>query len=228
MEIIIGVEPDELKNILLVKKNNPRKRKPILIDIGMASGDFTKTFLMYFPKAICYGVEPCEAVRDIKKQFDSDSDVRIYNLALGEKEKKKVEFFDSGLVYGCSSFYKRGIYEKDSTLSRNLKKYEVKMTTYDKLFGNMDVFFLKIDAEGYEGHIIEGAKRAINKKLIKYIQFEYGLYAADTGIEYSNIIPTLYKNYRIFTNEHIEIGPDYDEKPKNNSPLNFFAIRREE
>ena len=214
-------QPDEMFYIRYVREKNKKRKKPILVDVGMSNGDFTGNFLMAFPDAVCYGIEPCEDANRTMEKFTKEDNVTLYNIALGDKKEEKL-FYDAGLYGGCSSFYKR------NRFGNKFKSYMTPIDTYDNLFGNMNVFYLKLDAEGYEGHILKGAEKSLEKGLIKYIQFEYKLYAFENEIEAFNPIPLLSERYRIFykifKGKFIELPPDYDNTPTEIT--NFLAIRR--
>lgn len=220
---------DEANFLKFVREKNHRIKKPLMIDVGCNIGDFTQGFLNIFPEARCILIDPSlDAIVACKNRFKENNNIKFFNFGLGEKEEE-LDFFDSGINTGCSSFYARYIYGK----IENIAKYKVKIKTYDSLFKNKNIFYLKLDVEGYEYNIMKGASESLKKGLIKYIQFEYGLCMSEKEIEYSNLIPFLYDKYNIINGNYKEISENYDKEPINifNGVLsgveNFLAIRKE-
>lgn len=92
----------------------------------------------------------------------------------------------------------------------NLTHYTVNvpMITIDhycEKHGIKSIDLLKIDVEGYDVHVIEGAMSMLPN--IKYIQFEH------------------WDSER--TARIMELLKDYEIKPLGGKPLNFYAVRRD-
>ena len=109
----------------------------------------------------------------------------IYNFAVGQKvEKKFLNVYENG---GHSSFFKKikgTRWEKKNNQShikeRNKfkleeKKIEVEMITLDNFCENYkidNIDFLKIDTQGYEKFVLEGAQNLLKNRKIKIIKLE--------------------------------------------------------
>lgn len=108
------------------------------------------------------------------------SNILACNLIAGEKNDPGCEFYDSPRD-------KFGMGSRSSERFGNAEKSYVPMTTLDSLLGNSDiksVDFIKIDVEGYEKLVIEGARTIIGK-YHPIIAFEFADWAEsrpDEGI----------------------------------------------
>ena len=122
-------------------------------------------------------VEPqTRLFKALKKRFKK---VKIFNCALDKNISKKV-FFINKLdgTSTLSKFNNRSLFLKFKNFILNQKnnfekKTVVKTSTLDYLFKNtiLSKTFLKIDVEGYELKILQGAKK--NIKYAKYILIEH-------------------------------------------------------
>lgn len=157
-------------------------KKPVILDIGAHKGAYTDFVLGMIPDADCYLFEPnLELYNDLKSVYKNvlsfavceASGIKTFNVC----PKKNDEL---------SSLYKRKIF--DETGSESIT---VKCTCIDDLsicnnLGQID--FIKIDVEGAEKDVIEGAATMMRGKKIKFIQFEYGSTYVDAGIQFTDIL----------------------------------------
>ena len=108
--------------------------------------------------------------------------IKTYNLALGDKEDVFLDFELSKINHGDH----RVRYTEPEDASKKFGDYggyyreviRVKSTTLDRIAPdlNKDDAFLWIDVQGYEGHLLKGAKNAINNKIPMCIElWPFGL-----------------------------------------------------
>lgn len=137
--------------------------------------DFTSFFLEKFPQAKCIAIEPLHW-QSFEKRWENDNRVNLLKIALSDKNGTEFMFFP-GERHVLSSFYIREDFKNEKL---NLK--EVDSKTLDSLcdeFNLSTIDYLKIDVEGAEYKVLQGAKNLLEKKNILFIQFEYGLVDAD-------------------------------------------------
>ena len=86
--------------------------------------------------------------------------------------------------------------------------------------------FLKLDVEGNELKVLQGAEKMVTGKKIKYIQFEFGGTDIDARIYFKDFYTLLspnYKLYRILKNGIRSINK-YKETEEIFTTTNFLAI----
>lgn len=151
-----------------------------VLDIGAYRGDFTETVKSVFPNAIV-------------RQFEADDRQLPYlqNNAiialLGDETKDDINFYtldDDKITTGSSIYKEMTSHYMDST-TVILKK---SMTTIDSLneqynfFGDWENFGLvKIDTQGSELLILDGAKKFLSSMKPKYILLECSILQYNSG-----------------------------------------------
>ena len=169
-----------------------------VLDIGAYRGDFTETVKSIWPTAIVRQIEADE------RQQRWLQDNAIISL-LGDKESVSVDFYTlaQDKITTGSSLYKEMTRHYTESTTLILKK---PMTTIDaldkiyKFYGNWrELGLVKIDTQGSELLILDGAKEFLLKNAPKYILLECSVIQYNDGapliaevIAYMNSI-----NYRI-------------------------------
>lgn len=198
-------------NVELIK--SLLKEGDIFIDVGANSGLLSKTIIdslghSYLEKSILFEPIPPFA-EECREKFKNIDNVIVEQLALSDSISDK-KMLVSKINLGYSKIYKEGMdihphYE-----------YTVKCNTLSNwlLENNIDkVNFIKIDAEGHDINVIEGAIDFLHRSSIKpYILFECGWYKEE---EY-NLVQKMEKlfNYKYeFFNENSRLSGDILLKP---------------
>jgi FkbM family methyltransferase len=154
------------KTLKKVLKNNS-----CCIDVGCHEGEFLDLFLKYAPQGKHLGFEPLpDYFLNLKKNYQPTC--QVFNVALSNKKgKSSFNYVISNPAY--SGLQKRNYdkpSEKDTTIT-------VVTDLLDE-FVDQKVDFIKIDVEGGEYQVLQGAANTI-KKYHPTIIFEHGLGAAD-------------------------------------------------
>jgi len=160
------------------------------------------------------GVEECEAVV-------------LHNFGFG-KEEKKAALFSNETGSGMASIYERRLEHFD--MKMNLKE-EVEIKTIDGFCKSnriKRIHFLKIDAEGHELKILDGASDMLNSGAIDFIQFEFGGCNIDSRTFFQNFYYLLKNRYRIFRILRDGLFPidEYKEIYEAFITTNYLAERR--
>ncbi|MCX6732976.1 MAG: FkbM family methyltransferase [Candidatus Roizmanbacteria bacterium] len=154
------------KFITLTKMKNIKT----VVDVGANVGYFSLMIKNFYPKANIFCFEPIPKTYScLYNNFINDKSVKTFNSAVGsEVGNKRMSFSESS-----------------NALSQITKGGEVKVTTTtldtlikEQKISSIDI--LKIDTEGYESHVLEGAKKTL--ALTKYLLIEVSL---TKNIEYS-------------------------------------------
>jgi len=147
---------------LLVEKNNP-----VVFDVGGHQGESVKFFRSLFESAEIYTFEPEPGNYEILKKVATDSKVHAFNLAMSN-------------VAATVPFYKQDIshlgglrpINEDSSDSLGYaeraknEEIEVQSTTIDLFCAQRGIEYidlLKIDVQGHEVEVLEGADRMLSK-----------------------------------------------------------------
>jgi len=160
----------------LLQKFYSKVIKPgdVVIDIGAHTGRHTLPF-SYFVGAhgrvVAIEANP-EAIRNLESQVCKFNiqNTEIFSLALSNEEKDLVDFYIAVNAPEESGLIPRKIFsEKDIELRRE----RVQATTLDKLDVGGNISFIKIDVEGAEFSVLQGAQETILSSR-PIIAFEFG------------------------------------------------------
>ena len=188
----------------------------LLVDVGINIGAFTEGFLKRFRKGNVIGFEPTKVIYEqTRNKFIGQNKIKIWNLAVGEKTQE-VEFHLGGsAALECSSVYWRKKFSK--------KKTTVSMVSLDEFDLPPIIDYLKIDVEGAELSVLSGAKKTIEEKRIKFIQFEAGECYPLAGITLGDVIEFLQPNYNVYNEQFKVLPPNFDLPMKEGMVRNFLA-----
>ena len=202
------------------------------LDIGANVGNYTKLILQETTsKVISFEPLP-DAYRELevlKKEFKER--LEIFNIAISNQNKKQ------DLYFGNKKSEKASLMENLEKLSfvgeTNTNKISVEVKKLDDLkdiLKNKVIDFIKIDTEGYEFEVLDGAKNLFKEQQPKFIQIEFNwhqllkgqtLYKLSSMIDFSDI-------FRILPNGNglIQIDPS---RPENNiyHLSNYVFIRKD-
>jgi FkbM family methyltransferase len=169
-----------LQNVL--KLNSKNKKSLVIFDVGANRGQsisfFTKNF---FYKSI-FAFEPDPKVFSQLKSFSARRGVFINNFALGERDGK-IPFYTSPLTVTSSLILPNQDSSWERTKRRILglskensfEEIEVEIRTLDSFVKSnsiIEIDILKIDVEGSELQVLNGATESLTSKKINIIQIE--------------------------------------------------------
>ena len=143
--------------------------RPVVFDVGFHDGASTAKILSARPRAKVTGFDPSRfALQCYERNFVSDKRVAFENLGLSN-EPGELEFHDYQNM--CNSFARRREMPGQTPTT-----YKVPVTTVDKFCaerGIDSVNFMKIDAEGYDLNVLEGARGVFAKEGVDFFVFEF-------------------------------------------------------
>ncbi len=147
----------------LIKDIGNIKDAELILDIGANVGFFSKLCRELFPKAKIYAFEPVpKTFSCLESNFKDDKNTEVFNLALSDHlGSGKMTFSEESSA--VSSLSEKGNVDVEITTL----DYFVKDKNLDK------VDILKVDTEGFESFVLEGAKNTLSK--VKYIIMEVTL-----------------------------------------------------
>jgi FkbM family methyltransferase len=147
---------------------------PVLFDVGGHVGEYTEEFLRRFPRGRSYIFEPsANHLALLRQRLAGRPEVQIFPVGLGT-EPGQVPLYKDQDVSGLASFSKRRL----QYLGIEMEQVGiVTITTLDTIveeIGLTGVDLLKIDVEGHDLAVLRGASRAMERGVIKLVQFEFG------------------------------------------------------
>ena len=169
----------------------------IVFDVGANIGDYSKKVLDVFSKVELYSFEPSKKTyKLLEKNIGSTPHTSLFNFGFSDKHERVQLFFNSH-DHSTSSMYHAGpILENDRF---ELEEIEVKrLDDFCSMNGIPKIHFLKIDVEGNEVKVLEGAKHMLENNSIDFIQFEFGPKNVDSRTFLKDFYVLLEPNYKIY------------------------------
>ena len=127
-----------------VKENRPNLKN--CIDVGSHVGFWSKDFTNLFTHTFAF--DPIPNVRECYVKNITNSNYTLYPYGLGKEEKKIKVLYDPK--------------ETGNTHASDNGNLEIEVKTLDG-FNLPNIDYIKIDAEGYEIEVVEGAKELIER-----------------------------------------------------------------
>jgi len=197
-----------------IKEIFKNKKRILNFDIGANIGGYCQLLNESFPESEIYAFEPNPYTFEILKKNTQSSNIKIFNIGFGDKNKKsKIYTYKDDLISGHASVYEKfkDVISKDTAI-KEVVALDINIKTIDSFcleHGLNYLDFVKIDAEGSEYNIIKGAKNLIERNRIGVIQFEFNV----TNIlsrtflkDFYDILSSKYNFYRIDTCRLIALG----------------------
>ena len=153
-----------------------------LVDVGCHKGEFLASFLKNKKIKKFYCFEPQKAIfRSFFKKFKNNKKIKFYNFALGNKlTKKKIYISNLTSTSTLSKFNYKSKYLqfKNFLISADKESKHssfVIQKTIDSVFKNISLkkCFLKIDVEGYEYNVLNGANKKIKEVAFVLVEQQF-------------------------------------------------------
>ena len=142
----------------------------VLFDVGSNKGEWTLRALSSAQRtgkqAAIGAFEPCAATRSIlEARVAGNANVEVYAAALSSADGE-AEFFSSGAGAGTNS-----LNAVSGTVAERVQL--VAFDSFARAHGIQHVSMLKIDTEGYDFDVLQGARQMLIDGAIDVLQFEY-------------------------------------------------------
>jgi FkbM family methyltransferase len=191
------------------------KKRSVVFDVGAnigSTGQYAHLFRQYFPKADIYAFEPNpSAYADLCAATIIDAKQVNEKLALGDKIGVTKHFSDPSPGKTELAGGNEVIFTEFFKIKKKPIHYEVKMNTLDNYCHRRKISkinFLKIDVEGSEYSVLQGAKKLLKDKKIDYIQFEFNIHNIYSRIfikDFYNLLKG-YHLYRLLSDRFLPMG----------------------
>lgn len=203
---------DPQKDAFQTQQDHVKNPKTIF-DVGANRGWVTKRYAEMYPNAVIHAFEPCQAFsQDFQTANNGNKNIRLVNKALSDKTESTILFVNSSP--DTNSLYQPIEIGASSDKScKNLGQITVLTDTVDhycKVEGIKEIDILKMDTQGSELAILQGAKTLLENKRITLIYTEAYFQPQYQGQPLLYDIANYLKEYGYFLEEIYE--PYYNNR----------------
>jgi FkbM family methyltransferase len=167
-----------------IKRFAPAENMSIIFDVGANIGQSVDRFRPYFPNALIHCFEPSKsAYETLRSRYEGDKLLFSHNIAIGSEDGEKLIYISTD-----SSELNTFIPNSDSRFD---KKENVKIKTIDSIITEFSINLidiLKIDVQGWEPAVLQGAANSIIDGKIKFVFIECGFNENSTEMTSISII----------------------------------------
>ncbi|HSW85934.1 MAG TPA: FkbM family methyltransferase [Rhabdochlamydiaceae bacterium] len=203
----------------------------LVFDIGGNCGEWSQYALKTEPSVQIMAFEPVPSVFErFRTLMQSQNNIRIFNYALSD-QKGEAAFHYYLEADALSGFYYREVLRGELAEPQLIL---VQQETLDDFCAGNEISkidFIKIDTEGAEWRILQGAKNLLKNHQIRAVQFEYGGCYIDAKTSLKQVIRFLTDNhyvvFRIIPSGLIHIAV-WKGSLENFDLSNYFAICKED
>lgn len=203
----------------------------VVFDVGANMGEWSLHALGVEASIHLYAFEPLPVVfTDLQDKLSAYPYAQAFNLALSNQIGKTTFcYYDETYEFsGLSGFYVREVLKNDHQPPKLIEVAQDTLSHFCLDHGIKQIDFLKIDAEGAEWLILNGAKTMIEENKIQAIQFEYGGCYLDAHTKLEDIFYFLtsrgYALYRIMPHGLIQITK-WNPRLENFNLSNYVALK---
>jgi len=196
----------------------------ILFDVGANRGNYARLLLDVFgDKGVVHSFEPSYCTFAALEE-NLGAQARLFNIGFGECDGVFV-LHSNTKNSGLASLYDRNL--KHFSISLDQQE-EVAIMTLDKFCaseGIRHIHLLKLDVEGHELRVLEGAQAMLQAKAITYIQFEFGGCNIDSKTYFRDFYELLTPQYRLFriVRDGLHVISAYQEFDEIFTTTNYIA-----
>ena len=212
-----------------VKSTKKFLKGGLFIDVGANHGLYSKELLKQYGTTLqeLHLFEPSKELVENYLLFN-DHRVKVNNVALSNSEgiSTLYKVHDNS---GLNSLTKRRLDHFNTSMSESESITTVTLDQYVKEHGIGKIDLLKIDVEGHELDVLNGATDCLDSNVISCIQFEFGGCNIDTRTFFQDFwyllsIKYNFKIYRI-TPLGISLVEKYQERDEVFVTTNFLAVK---
>ncbi|OLP18787.1 hypothetical protein BST81_08590 [Leptolyngbya sp. 'hensonii'] len=205
----------------------------VLFDVGANTGDYARSLLQVFGdqpiRILAFEPSPASYALLIHSLQEEADRVELYPFGFSDCPAELTLFSEPKAGSTIASLY-------PSSLAQHwglgtLQEEKIILQTLDDFCTTQKIdfiHFLKIDVEGHELNVLQGAKNLIEQNRIRFIQFEFGHCNIDSRTffrDFYRLLNDRYRIYRVMKNGLFLIE-QYQEMYEIFSVVNYFAEHR--
>lgn len=219
--------------IILKKLKELKSSCYCIFDVGANKGDFTNLVFSYFSNNEPFFIhcfEPSKAAFEkLSNNLKNNSHLVLNNIGLG-KTKGEFDLFTNSPGSGGASLTKRNLEHFDIDFSQSEKVQIDKVDNYCSAKNIQHIDLLKIDVEGHELDVLNGAEKMFINNNIKMVSFEFGGCNIDTRTFFQDFYYFFKKHnfqlYRITPSGYLYPISSYKESYEQFRTTNFLAVSK--
>lgn len=198
------LDPGEIWVLDYVRDELPSGSTKLVFDVGANTGAYSLEVLRCLGSDThVYCFEPsCETYQLLCDALGNYGNVECLNFALGQTEELRTLYYYEGQS-GLASLYDRFALSGSASGNGYAKKREeqIHVKTIDWFCdsrGIDHIALLKLDVEGHELKVLQGAQRLIQEGAVDFIQFEFGCTQIDSRTFMHDFHELLHENFEIY------------------------------
>ncbi len=204
--------------------------RPVLFDVGGHTGEYSEAFLDDFPEGSVFVFEPSTShVNLLRQRLAGKSNVTVFPVGLAAEAGTRTLYKDRD-VSGLASLSQRRL---DHFNIRMDIAEAVAIRTVDDVVAETAVTsidLLKLDVEGHELAVMQGAVEAMTRGTIRLVQFEFGGCNLDTRTSLQDFF-YFFRTYNfsiglVSPSGRIHVLDKYNELYEQYRTTNFVAAPR--
>ena len=178
-----------------------RHDKPVVLDVGANRGNYANKILDTCPDATLYAFEPHPATFWLLQQVANQRGFEAINCGMGA-ETGVLQLYDRQEADGSgtehASVYREVI---EGVHQVSASAVEVSLSTIDTFVRQRDlkeITLLKIDTEGHEYQVLQGASESLAHGIVEMIQLEFNEMNTISRVFFRDFYTLLGDRYDIF------------------------------
>jgi FkbM family methyltransferase len=222
-------ESGELNTIQYIINKYSKFDKLTIFGVGANIGKYSAAIYPLFgDRSLLYSFEPSrKTFEKLIKNTSHINKINPFNIGFSDIEEDKI-LFSNEAESGLASVYEREISHHGIKMSLREKITLSTLDNFCKINNISTIHFLKLDVEGHEISVLNGANQMLQLGKIDFIQFEFGGCNIDSRTffrDFYHLLNEKYKIYRILKNDLIEIN-QYSEMNEIFITTNYLAELR--
>jgi FkbM family methyltransferase len=199
----------------------------VIFDVGANVGEWTIRAAHRWPLARIHAFEPSAKTFATLEAVTAGLRVTCVRRALSD-QPGHAELHEVPGLPGLSSLHRRDLSTHGMEMSATEDVDAVTLDQYcaDNDIGEIDI--VKLDVEGHELAVLHGARRLLEGRHIRFIQFEFGGTNIDSRTYLRDFVDLLGPNFRLYRLLADGVEPlHYSEREEIFVTTNYLAERRD-